>query len=89
MKTSKRRTRRLGACLATLTLVVAACGDDDEATGTEIMDLLFAMRAERGSTLVIVTHDPALTRRCDRVIRMHSGVVEETPLRSDAKASRA
>jgi putative ABC transport system ATP-binding protein len=72
-----------------LVLADEPTGNLDEATGTEIMDLLFAMRAERGSTLVIVTHDPALTRRCDRVIRMHSGVVEETPLRADAKASRA
>jgi putative spermidine/putrescine transport system substrate-binding protein len=35
MKTSTRRTRRFGACLATLTLVVAACGDDDDTTDTE------------------------------------------------------
>jgi putative spermidine/putrescine transport system substrate-binding protein len=35
MKTSTRRTRRFGACLATLTLVVAACGDDDDATGSD------------------------------------------------------
>ena len=34
MKTSTRRTRRFGACLATLTLVVAACGDDDDAADT-------------------------------------------------------
>jgi putative ABC transport system ATP-binding protein len=72
-----------------LVLADEPTGNLDEATGKEIMDLLFAMRAERGSTLVIVTHDPALTRMCDRVIRMHSGVVEETPLRADAKASRA
>ncbi|MEX2129432.1 MAG: ABC transporter ATP-binding protein [Xanthobacteraceae bacterium] len=64
-------------------------GNLDEATGTEIMDLLFAKREERGSTLVIVTHDPALVRRCDRVIRMHSGIVEVAPARADAKASQA
>ena len=34
MKMSTRRTRRFGACLATLTLVVAACGDDDDAADT-------------------------------------------------------
>jgi putative ABC transport system ATP-binding protein len=64
-------------------------GNLDEATGKEIMDLLFTIRAQRGSTLVIVTHDPALTRRCDRVIRMHSGIVEAASARADAKASRA
>jgi putative ABC transport system ATP-binding protein len=53
-------------------------GNLDEATGAEVMNLLFAKRAERGATLVIVTHDAALVRRCDRVVRMRSGRVEET-----------
>ena len=61
-------------------------GNLDEATGKEIMDLLFAKREERRSTLVIVTHDPALARRCDRVIRMSSGRVEETAGREAAQA---
>jgi putative ABC transport system ATP-binding protein len=64
-------------------------GNLDETTGKEIMDLLFAKRAERGSTLVIVTHDPALVRRCDRIVRMHSGWVEEAPALRNAKASPA
>jgi putative ABC transport system ATP-binding protein len=72
-----------------LVLADEPTGNLDEATGKEIMDLLFAMRAERGSTLVIVTHDAALTRRCDRVIRMHSGLVEEAPSRADARAGPA
>ena len=50
------------------------------------MDFLFAKRVERQSTLVIVTHDPALVRRCDRIVRMHSGWVEEASARKDAKA---
>jgi putative ABC transport system ATP-binding protein len=72
-----------------LVLADEPTGNLDEATGKEIMDLLFAKREERGSTLVIVTHDPALVRRCDRVIRMHSGIVEDAPARADAKANRA
>lgn len=63
-------------------------GNLDEQTGKEIMDLLFAKRAERGATLVIVTHDPALVRRCDRVVRMHSGILEEVGGREAARASR-
>ena len=39
-------------------------------------DLLFALPRERGSTLALVTHDPALAARCDRTLRMRSGVVE-------------
>ena len=51
-------------------------GNLDEATGREIVDLMFARQAERGATFVLVTHDPALAARCDRVIRMRSGHVE-------------
>jgi putative ABC transport system ATP-binding protein len=51
-------------------------GNLDEATGAEIIDLMFAGHAERGTTLVLVTHDPVLARRCDRVVRMRSGRVE-------------
>jgi putative ABC transport system ATP-binding protein len=52
-------------------------GNLDETTGKEIMDLLFAKRAEHKSTLVLVTHDADLVKRCSRVVRMHSGQVEE------------
>ena len=52
-------------------------GNLDETTGREIIDLLFAGHAERGTTLVLVTHDPLLARRCDRVVRMRSGRIDE------------
>jgi putative ABC transport system ATP-binding protein len=51
-------------------------GNLDEANGDTIIDLLFALKRERGSTLVLVTHDIALARRCDRVVRLRSGTVE-------------
>jgi len=51
-------------------------GNLDEATGVEIVDLMFAGHDKRGTTLVLVTHDAALARRCDRVVRMRSGRVE-------------
>ena len=57
-------------------------GNLDEATGAEIVDLLFASHAARGTTLVLVTHDAALAARCDRVVRMRSG-------RIDGESSRA
>jgi putative ABC transport system ATP-binding protein len=50
-------------------------GNLDEATGRTIIDLLFRLRKERGSTLVLVTHDLALARMCDRMIRLRSGKV--------------
>jgi putative ABC transport system ATP-binding protein len=51
-------------------------GNLDEATGAEIVDLMFAGHDKRGTTLVLVTHDAALAKRCDRVVRMRSGRVE-------------
>ena len=51
-------------------------GNLDEATGRQIMDLVFAMKRERGTTLVLVTHDPVLARRCDRTVSLRSGRVE-------------
>ncbi|MCC6205259.1 MAG: ABC transporter ATP-binding protein [Hyphomicrobiales bacterium] len=51
-------------------------GNLDQATGRQIADLLFAKAAERGMTLVLVTHDPALAARCDRQVAMRSGRIE-------------
>ena len=51
-------------------------GNLDEATGAEIVDLMFAGHDKRGTTLVLVTHDAALARRCDRVVRMRSGRID-------------
>jgi putative ABC transport system ATP-binding protein len=48
-------------------------GNLDEAIGAQIVDLLFAGRARRHTTLVLVTHDAGLARRCDRIIELHSG----------------
>jgi putative ABC transport system ATP-binding protein len=54
-------------------------GNLDETTGKQIIDLLFAGHVERGTTLVLVTHDSALARRCDRVVRLRSGRVDGAP----------
>jgi len=51
-------------------------GNLDEATGQQIVDLLFTKHAERGMTLVLVTHDSSLAHRCDRVIRLRSGRID-------------
>jgi len=48
-------------------------GNLDHATGDTIIDLLFARRAEAGATLVIITHDPELAKRCQRVITLADG----------------
>jgi putative ABC transport system ATP-binding protein len=48
-------------------------GNLDSATGKTIIDLLFELNRERGTTLVLVTHDEALAARCDRHIRLEAG----------------
>ena len=51
-------------------------GNLDEATGRQIVELLFALKRDRGATLVLVTHDPGLARLCDRTIHLRSGLIE-------------
>ena len=53
-------------------------GNLDSATGETIIDLLFELNRERGTTLVLVTHDEALAARCDRRIRLEAGRVVDT-----------
>lgn len=48
-------------------------GNLDAATGAEIIELMFAMNREAGTTLVLVTHDEALAARCGRVLRLSGG----------------
>jgi putative ABC transport system ATP-binding protein len=48
-------------------------GNLDGTTGSGIIDLLFARRAETGATLVIITHDVELAKRCERVVTLADG----------------
>lgn len=48
-------------------------GNLDSATGGKIIDLLFELNQERGTTLVLVTHDDKLSERCDRRILLQGG----------------
>jgi len=48
-------------------------GNLDAATGQDIVDLLFARRAETGATLIIITHDAALAARCGRIVTLADG----------------
>jgi putative ABC transport system ATP-binding protein len=60
-------------------------GNLDETTGKQIVDLLFTKHAERGMTLVLVTHDTSLAQRCDRVVRLRSGRIDAVA--ADRKAA--
>ena len=48
-------------------------GSLDEASGNRVIELLFELNRENSSTLVLVTHDPALAARCGRQLSLHGG----------------
>jgi putative ABC transport system ATP-binding protein len=50
-------------------------GNLDNETGAMVMDLLFDLCAASGATLLLITHDPALAARCDRVVTMRQGAI--------------
>jgi putative ABC transport system ATP-binding protein len=52
-------------------------GNLDEKTGSQIIELLFALNKELGTTLVLVTHDNALAGRCDRHLQLADGLLIE------------
>jgi putative ABC transport system ATP-binding protein len=54
-------------------------GNLDETTGNQVIELMFAKKREKGATLVLVTHDLGLARRCDRMVRIRSGEIDQTP----------
>jgi putative ABC transport system ATP-binding protein len=62
-----------------LVLADEPTGNLDSRTGARIIEILFNLNNELGSTLVLVTHDEAIARRCQRVLRLQQGkLVEDT-----------
>jgi len=51
-------------------------GNLDATTGAEVMELLFALKRRSGATLLLITHDVALAKRCDRTLSMMDGRIE-------------
>ena len=54
-------------------------GNLDGATGQQIIDLMFRLSDELGTTLLLITHDTALAERCSRIVRMADGRLSEMP----------
>ncbi|MEZ8101051.1 ABC transporter ATP-binding protein [Vibrio bivalvicida] len=52
-------------------------GNLDQQTAATVIELLFSLNQEHGTTLVLVTHDTKLAQRCDRIIKMKAGRLEE------------
>lgn len=59
-----------------LVLADEPTGNLDQANGEQIMDLLFDLRNRHNATLVMVTHSPELSARCDRIIKLRDGMSE-------------
>ncbi len=51
-------------------------GNLDGETGRQVIELLFTLQREQGTTLLLITHDPALAERCDRQVRILDGRIE-------------
>jgi putative ABC transport system ATP-binding protein len=60
-------------------------GNLDATNGAAIMDLLFDLRDRYGATLIMVTHAPELAARCDRVIRLRDGRLDQDAAREAAE----
>jgi putative ABC transport system ATP-binding protein len=52
-------------------------GNLDTKSGDEIMDLLLGLNQQRGVTLIIVTHDPEIAARTNRIVTIRDGRVED------------
>jgi len=62
-------------------------GNLDRATGDQVMDQLFELHAAHGTTLLLVTHEPALTERCGRLLSLDDGRLGENPGPRDIRAA--
>jgi len=63
-------------------------GNLDGDTGRHVIDLLFDLADRRGTTILLITHDPALARQCDRTVRLVDGLIVDDG-RAAAKAASA
>jgi predicted ABC-type transport system involved in lysophospholipase L1 biosynthesis ATPase subunit len=61
-------------------------GNLDETTGAGILDTLCELNRADGLSIVLVTHDPVVARRADRIVRLAAGRVDETCPAAERKA---
>ena len=75
----QRQRVAIARALVTHPLIVLAdepTANLDSAAGTEVLDLMERINAERGTTFIFSSHDPGIMKRAARVIRLHDGEVE-------------
>ncbi len=55
-------------------------GNLDGDTGQNVIEIMFDLQRRHGATLILITHDPAIAQRCDRIVRLIDGrIVDEEP----------
>ena len=63
-------------------------GNLDSRTGEELLRLLLELRAQRGTTVVVATHDPVIASRCDRIVRLQDGhILDVTDVQPEEAAA--
>jgi putative ABC transport system ATP-binding protein len=67
---------RAFACRPPILLADEPTGNLDSATGQQVIDLILGLHRDFGTTLVLVTHDPSLASRMERVISLRDGRVD-------------
>lgn len=70
---------------ASMILADEPTGNLDQGTGSRIIELLFSTQRETGSTLILVTHDPDLAARCDRIAHIADGLIGSVETTAHAK----
>jgi len=86
----QQRVALARAFAATPKLILAdePTGNLDGATGKQVMDLLFGLAAEHGTTLLLITHEAELARRAQRIVELADGRIVEDSARPRAAAAR-
>ena len=77
---------RAFACSPSILLADEPTGNLDSATGSLVLEMLLKLNRSQGATLVIVTHDPALSRMTDRVVRLRDGRIVSDDLNGNGAA---
>ena len=62
-----------------LVLADEPTGNLDGATGDQVIELMFSLTERHATTLMLITHDPRLAQRCERVVTMRDGILSEAP----------
>lgn len=64
-------------------------GNLDQETGARVVEQLFALQRAHDTTLLLITHDPLLARRCSRIVRIGDGLILDDQAASAAAAREA